>query len=280
MVIYIYSNSGTIKYFMDYVKSIIANHNEFVLILDYNELKIIINNINNNKIIFLQSIPNLSDVSNIINQIYILNTEQLSRQKALNDMQIYIKNNIKIIDYSKANIHCLNSLNIRTNILYIPYLINNNEIYNYDKIYDVAYVGLFQNNINYRMNIINKLKKSNIQINKIEGFDTDRDNLLFKYKILLNIHYNEEYKIFEQMRCNRCIFNKVIVITEKSIDINYELKDYIIECEYDKLIETTIDVINNYTYYYDKLFANFDINKISKDYFKITNDAFNIIKNI
>ena len=280
MVIYIYSNSRTIKYFMDYVKSIIANHNEFVLILDYNELKIIINNINNNKIIFLQSIPNLSDVSNIINQIYILNTEQLSRQQALNDMQIYIKNNIKIIDYSKANIDCLNSLNIRTNILYIPYLINNNEIYNYDKIYDVAYVGLFQNNINYRMNIINKLKKSNIQINKIEGFDTDRDNLLFKYKILLNIHYNEEYKIFEQMRCNRCIFNKVIVITEKSIDVNYELKDYIIECEYDKLIETTIDVINNYTYYYDKLFANFDINKISKDYFKITNDAFNILKNI
>ena len=82
------------------------------------------------------------------------------------------------------------------------------------------------------------------------------------------------------MRCNRCIFNKVIVVTEKSIDIDYELKDYIIECEYDKLVETTIEVLNNYKYYYNKLFANFDIDKISQYYFKITNDTFNIIKNI
>ena len=280
MIIYMYSYSGFIKYFIDYIKSIIVNHNEFVLIVDYDELKIIMNNINNNKIIFIKYIPYLSDISNIINQIYVLNTEQLSEPDNALPMQNYITNNIKIIDYSKANIQCLSSLNIKTNILYIPYSVNNNEIYNYDKIYDVAYVGWFPNDIiNYRTNIINNLKKTNIQINHIEGFDTDRDKLLFKHKILLNIHYNEKYKILEQIRCNRCIFNKVIVITEKSLDIDYELKNYIIECEYDKLVETTIDVLNNYTYYYNKLFSNFDIDKISKDYFKITNDTFNIIKN-
>jgi hypothetical protein len=280
MNIYIYCNNDNLIYFVDYINSILVNYNDIVLILDYNELKKIINNINNNetnndKIIFIQCIPDLTDVSNIIDQIYVFNTEQLSREELFNDMKNYNTNGIKIIDYSKANINFFSLLNIKNNILYIPYLVNNNEIFNHEKIYDIAHVG---SESIYRNNIINNLQNSNIQINKIEGYYSDRDDLLFKYKILINIHYNENYKVFEQLRCNRCIFNKIIVITEKSIDIDYELKDYIIECEYDKLVETAIDVINNYTFYYNKLFGNFDIEKISKDYLKITNDAFNIIK--
>ena len=281
MVVYIYSDSNTVKFFIDYINSIIINYNDIVLILNFNELLLIINNINNkinnDIIIFMQSIPNIN-ISNIINNIYILNTEQLTRKGELNKIQFYIANNIKIIDYSKSNIYCLKSNNINNNILYIPYLVNYNEIYNYDKIYDIAYIGHFIDERNYRMNIINSLNKSNIKTNEIKGFDIERDNLLFKYKILLNIHYNEEYNIFEQMRCNRCIFNKVIVITQKSIDIDFELKEYIIECEYNNLVETTISVINNYTYYYNKLFANFDIGKISKNYLKIADNTFNNIK--
>jgi hypothetical protein len=281
MVVYIYSDPNTVKFFIDYINSIIINYNDIVLISNFNKLLLIINNINNkinnDIIIFMQSIPNI-DISNIINNIYILNTEQLTREGELNRIQCYIANNIKIIDYSKSNIYCLKSKNINNNILYIPYLVNYNEIYNYDKIYDIAYIGHFIDERNYRMNIINSLNKSNIKTNEIKGFDIERDNLLFKYKILLNIHYNEEYNIFEQMRCNRCIFNKVIVITQKSIDIDFELKEYIIECEYNNLVATTISVINNYTYYYNKLFANFDIDKISKNYLKIADKAFNNIK--
>jgi hypothetical protein len=130
------------------------------------------------------------------------------------------------------------------------------------------------------MTIINSLKKLGVQTNEIKGYDIERDNLLFRYKILLNIHYNETYNIFEQMRCNRCIFNKVIVITQKSINNDFELKEYIIESEYDNLVDTTINVINNYKYYYDKLFSNFDIDKISKNYLKIADDTFNSIKQI
>ena len=281
MVVYIYSDPNTVKFFIDYINSIIINYNDIVLISNFNKLLLIINNINNkinnDIIIFMQSIPNI-DISNIINNIYILNTEQLTREGELNRIQCYIANNIKIIDYSKSNIYCLKSKNINNNILYIPYLVNYNEIYNYDKIYDIAYIGHFIDERNYRMNIINSLNKLNIKTNEIKGFDIERDNLLFKYKILLNIHYNEEYNIFEQMRCNRCIFNKVIVITQKSIDIDFELKEYIIECEYNNLVATTISVINNYTYYYNKLFANFDIDKISKNYLKIADKTFNNIK--
>lgn len=287
MIVYIYVNPITLKFFIDYINSIIINYNDVVLILDLNKLFVIINNISNkitnDIIIFMQTlpdIPNIPNIPNILNNIYILNTEQLTREEELNRIQCYITNNIKIIDYSKSNIYCLKSKNINNNILYIPYLVNHNEIYNYDKIYDIAYIGHFVNEKSYRMTIINSLKKLGVQTNEIKGYTIERDNLLFRYKILLNIHYNETYNVFEQMRCNRCIFNKVIVITQKSIDIDFELKEYIIESEYDNLVDTTINVINNYKYYYDKLFSNFDIDKISKNYLKIADDTFNSIKQI
>ena len=256
--------------------------------MNLDELLVIINNISNkitrDIIIFIQSIPNILNklnISIILNNIYILNTEQLTRQEMLNNMQIYAINNIKIIDYSKSNIDCLSKINkYKNKFLYMPYLVNYNEIYNYEKKYDIAYIGHFAGEKSYRMNIINSLKNLGVQTNEIIGFNSERDNLLFRYKILLNIHYDKEYNIFEQMRCNRCIFNKVIVITEKSIDTNFELKEYIIECEYDNLVDTTINVINNYKYYYDKLFANFDIDKISKNYLKIADETFNSIKQI
>ena len=107
-------------------------------------------------------------------------------------------------------------------------------------------------------------------MSQIVGFDKTRDEHLFKHKIALNIHFNERFKIFEQMRCNRCVFNKMIVITEKSLDVDYELKPYIIECDYDELVDTVIDVLENYDFYYNKLFDNFNIEQIQENYLKIS----------
>jgi len=285
MIVYIYVNPSTLKFFIDYINSIIINYNDVVVILDLNKLFVIINNISNkitnDIIIFMQTLPDIPNIPNILNNIYMLNTEQFQRlEESLNNMQVNTMNNIKIIDYSKTNIDCIKSIFTKNKFFYMPYLVNHNEIYNYDKIYDIAYIGHFVNEKSYRMTIINSLKKLGVQTNEIKGYTIERDNLLFRYKILLNIHYEKKYNIFEQIRCNRCIFNKVIVITEKSIDIDFELKEYIIESDYDNLVDTTINVINNYKYYYDKLFSNFDIDKISKNYLKITDDTFNSIKQI
>ena len=189
MDIYIYCEKSLLFVFIEYINSILANYNDLVLIFDYNELKTIISNIanTNDKIIFIQTIPDLSDISNIMNQIYLVNTEQLSREDWSNKIQTYLDNGIKIIDYSKANLQRLKLLNIKTDFFYIPYLVNNNEIYNYDKIYDVAHVGTGSK---YRMDIIDNLKNYNILINHIRHYGTERDNLLFKSKILIIIVHN------------------------------------------------------------------------------------------
>lgn len=174
----------------------------------------------------------------------------------------YYNHGIKCIDYSKGNIDEMRKFNNK--ILYLPYLINRNEILNYKKINDIAFIGDFFNSPR-RISIINDLKLQNININQIYGFDKIRDDSLFTHKILLNIHFDDDYKIFEQMRCNRCILNKMIVITEKNNDIDYELKQYIIECDYESLLSTTIDVLKNYDIYYNKLFENFNLNSIEEN---------------
>jgi hypothetical protein len=193
-------------------------------------------------------------------KIYVLNTEQLSKIEWVNNLKGI---SLPIIDYSLENVNILKEY--KNNVYYLPYLCNKNEIYDLEKIRDVAFIGCYDN---YRKQIIDKIPNLNI----IEGFDENRDLYLFTHKILLNIHFNERFKILEEMRCNRCIFNKMIVITEESLNKEYELKEYIIECKYENLIETTIEVLNNYDYYYNKLFKNFDLEKISNHYKNISDE--------
>jgi hypothetical protein len=272
MIYFFIDKQQHIPYFIDYINSINKNYNNTQLITDY---KLLINILNDNcKIIFIYNIPDdiITKYKHFYNKIYYLNTEQLSREEYVKKITEYYNLGIKCIDYSKANINCLN---FNKDVLYLPYLINTNEIFNYDKKNDIVFTGDFTSN--YRKNIINNLQKNNINIKVLYKFNKQRDDELFTYKILLNVHFNETYKIFEQMRCNRCIFNKMIVITEKSLDIDYELKEYIIECDYDKLVETTINVLQNYNYYYDKLFKNLDLNNIHENYMKLSNKVINDI---
>jgi len=255
-MIYFYCNVESIHFFIDYILSIKANYNNTELILNPCDLiNIIENRVETDIFIFIQYMPPVSFDELINIKCYLFNTEQLSKEEWIQRLSI---NPIKIIDYSLANIRCL--LPYRQDIYYLPYMVNRYEILNYEKIYDIACIGCWTDS--YRLDITNKIPNINI----IEGYGEQRDDQLFRHKILLNVHFNNQFQIFEQMRCNRCIMNKMIVITEKSLDVDFELKKYIIECEYDELVSTTQKVLENYEYYYNMLFSDFDIDKIEKMY--------------
>ena len=213
-------------------------------------------------------------------KIFILNTEQLSNEKRLNNILNFKKRGFGIIDYSKENIIYNNDS------FYLPYQVNKGEIYNFEKINDVCYIG--HPFSNYRINLLNEINKK-IKI-KIIGEQTDplltnmwgnkwgfeRDNVAFRCKILVNIHHDKNFLINEQMRINRCIFNKVIVISENGInnDLLY-LKKYIIFEKYENLLDKVSEVLENYEYYYNKIFNNFNIDDINKHYC----EEINIFKN-
>lgn len=253
-MIYFYCNPSTIHFFLDYINSIKANYNNVEIIIDTHALAIKMqNSINSDLYIFVQYMPPI--YVNTYANCALLNTEQLSK---IEWVQTLCNIPIEIVDYSMANIYCL--FPYRQNLHYLPYMVNRAEIYDFEKTLDVACIGCWTDS--YRLYITKQLPNINI----IEGYNEKRDEQLFRHKILLNVHFNEKFKIFEQMRCNRCIFNKMIVITEKSLDINFELKKYIIECEYDELVSMTNKVLNNYEYYYNMMFSDFDISKIEKMY--------------
>ena len=60
--------------------------------------------------------------------------------------------------------------------------------------------------------------------------------------------------------------------TSKKIDDVY-IKNYFIKCNYNDICKTVIDVMNNYDYYFNKIFGDFNDQEI-KDYYNIHYNIF------
>lgn len=266
--IYIYCPAGIYRFFADYIASInkilkatiITNIDEIYEIYNIDKIK------NNSIIIICQSWPKQYKIDNINKNLFLLNTEQLTIQKQLNDIIDFSKD-FTIIDYSKENIDIMNNNNIR-NVLYFPYIYNEDEIYNIVKKRNICMV---HSNTDRRTQVMNEYFK-NIKIDHVRGWSKLRDYTLFKYKILLNISAKEKYNIFESIRCYRCLFNKMIIISEEKY--KKELIDYehhIIFAKIEDIPEIINNVISNYEFYYKKL----DLDNIN---YKLNNHLIDIKK--
>lgn len=254
-------------YAIEYVLSIALKIGDFEIIILPNQS---IPEINiNNKYIFIgihYVYYPLIDCPNV----YYLNLEQLTidgtstPRNLLNELLEFKKKSqhLKLLDYSDTNVSILKQHNISS--IYIPYQVNYNEIYNYDKTMD--FVMCCSRN-EKKIKLFNNLKliyQNSHFIGLPPVWGKDRDNILFKSKILVNVHHDEkEYKIIEEIRITRCILNKMIVISEPSINPElYPLHPYIIYAENSDIITKTQDVLNNYDKYYNEIYGNFDINDI------------------
>lgn len=197
---------------------------------------------------------------------YILNFEQLSRKK-FHKITRFMGRRMKIIDYSIGNNFIYNKS------IVIPFLYYKN----YPDIIKNKNICMIGVNTPRREKLFTNLLKIDKTTNNIIGFGEDRDNQVLNYKILVNCHALDDFKIIEEIRINQFVINKIIVITENSINQNkYILKEHSICVDYENIIDTVKDVLNNYDFYYKKLFKNFDINNIKsyqnnliKTYFKI-----------
>lgn len=246
----------TYKYFEDYIMSINNKLNANIIKyndeLENNEKNILKFMNNNNIIIIIHRVPQyLIELDNIkFKNVFFLNTEQLSANSHFNYINNNINNKFHIIDYSKENIHILNNNNIM-NVIYFPYIYNDNEILNIKKTKNIC---TMKPEKSFRINVINNIKKNNIDINYIDGWNIKRDNVLFSHKILLNISARSNYNIFETIRCYRCLFNKMIIISDKKY--KPEIVDYyehILFIDLEDLPNKINDVISNYEKYYKLL---------------------------
>ena len=181
-----------------------------------------------------------------------------------------------MIDYINTNFKYYDN---KYNKYLLPYQINHCEIFKTNKQKNVCLIGTINNIPSNRQNIINLLKQKNINVDIISGFNTARDVNLFKYKIILNIgYYPDNCKVIETFRCDRCIYNKMIVVSDMKDNIEeYYLKEHIIFTDYNNIPDKVIEVINNYDEYYNKLFSKLNIEEINC---KLYNLSKNLIDNI
>lgn len=222
---------------------------------------------------FVQSVPNFSFNGK---NIFLLNIEQLSRVQ----YKKYIKNclsyGIKVVDYSIENITYINKNN---NILSLPYQLNELEIsklkefVSVEKTYDIAFVGTISPK---RKKILSELKNNGLNILEIHIFGDQRDKLIGSAKILLNIHFSDDYNMHETFRCDRFVFANMLVISESSIYNNLlDTSNLVIFVNYNNIVEKVMDVIDNYNNYYEQL-----ISKNNLLFEHIKNNRFNNLLNL
>ena len=74
-------------------------------------------------------------------------------------------------------------------------------------------------------------------------------------KIFINLHKNDKTSLLETLRIHELIKYRVIIISQKCICCNDPLSKYVIFVDDNKLISKSIDVLNNYDYYFNKIYG-------------------------
>jgi hypothetical protein len=193
---------------------------------------------NRNYLVRIDNFNNLND-SNIIIDYSIPNIHNISLVDSLNNFA-------KKMIYIAPKLYELNINSNNRTIETLTTFINTNEPRRY------KLLELLKNNKIIHTNINNCFNKKKLQ------------ELYKKTKILINIHQTEHHHTLEELRILPALLNGVIVISEFSpLTELVPYSKFIIWTKYDNIIDTIINVINNYETFYNKIF-NDNINILEK----------------
>ena len=169
-----------------------------------------------------------------------------------------------VVDYSIPNIRNISTSNnynsFSEKLLYIAPVIYNYELTNFMNKRDLDVLTTFINTEEPRRHkLLNNIRDNNINHKNVNNCyeKTSLKELYLNTKIIINIHQTEHHHTFEELRCLPALLNGVIVISENSpLNELVPYNEFIIWTSYYKIIDTLKDVINNYEFYYNKIFNN------------------------
>jgi hypothetical protein len=110
-----------------------------------------------------------------------------------------------------------------------------------------------------RKNLIDNIKNINLShININNCFDKNElEKLYLNTKVMINIHQTEHHHTFEELRVLPALLCGIIVICEDSpLKESIPYNDFVIWSTYDNILDKTSEVLNNYEFYYNKIFGN------------------------
>jgi len=207
------------------------------------------------------------------NRCIYLNVEMLSEDVRVKHILNLIKENIQIADYSIANINYIQAyakdqqVEIKKPIVYLPYQFNlQDQIQLYNKVneyeYDIGIINALpkqsdtvNSKLTYRRTKLwNDLQSRNMTSINIMGWGKERDSLIRKCKVIINVHHFECFNIFEHIRCDRLLFANKIVLSDESILMNdLDIFPHVQWCKFDKILDMAKNIVDNFEMYQDKI---------------------------
>lgn len=203
-------------------------------------------------------------------RLIYLNVEMLTEIHRMKNVIDAIQAGFKIFDYSHSNLLQLNKyikhqqLTVdKIDMRHFPYQYNLRDqvqLANVDGVYkyDVGVINAaikrddsVDSELTYRrVKLWEQLQLSELKCINILGWGAERDELLKRCKVIINVHHFECFNIFEQIRCDRLIFAKKIIISDKSIFTEtYDMVDNVLWEDYDNIIPRAKEVVNNFEKY-------------------------------
>jgi hypothetical protein len=191
-------------------------------------------------IVFIQQPPPSTSLKLRARSFSLLNIEQLTRPMARDWLVSSLKKWPQIstlIDYSQANVDIISkSVPLKFCVepfLYVdppfPDVIGNNDY--------VAFVGAMSKR---RQKVLDMLKGIGFTVCHIKAWGKERDAKIAECRVLLNIHYADDYKVFESFRCVPWVRHPFVkVVSETSLGQEKESSyPHIIWANYDDLVQS------------------------------------------
>ena len=218
-------------------------------------------------------------------RVVFLNVEMLSEERRINKIIELIKKGIQIADYSLVNIIFLkeyakeHNIPITKEIIYLPYQYNLQDQVQLENIddkyeYDIGIINALptqddsvdKSNTYRRTKIWNDLQNTKWKCINIMGWGKERDELIKRCKVIINVHHFEVFNIFEHIRCDRMIWAKKIVISDNSYGMNVlDITKYVFCEEFDNIISRTEKILKKFSVYYRDVMKTIPMDKVISD---------------
>lgn len=232
-----------------------------------------------------EKIQHLVDGMLSSDRVVYLNVEMLSESIRMDHILGLIKKGIQIADYSMVNIIFLkeyakeHNIPITKEVIYLPYQYN---------LRDQVQLQNIDDKYEYDIGIINALPKQDDSVDKVNtyrrtkmwndlqntkwkcinilGWGKERDELIKRCKVIINVHHFEAFNIFEHIRCDRMIWAKKIIVSDNSLGMDkLDITKYIFCEEFDDIIPRSEEVLQKFTEYYRDSMKAISMDKVIAD---------------
>lgn len=231
-------------YFEDYLDSL----DLFDVIILYKNMEDIMNIQHRNiKLIFILDLDENMLALNLQKDVMIFCIEQMTILGRYNYMREFYKDGYHLISHTNAqkkhfpNTEVLPYQYQEDEVNKLKTFITSNPLVTNAKYeYDVCMIGC---NSDMRHNIFNELVRRGVRIVNVEGWKDIRDRQVARCKILLNVHFHDDYQVYEHLHCDRWMFAGKLIISEKSLRTRDLQLRNVIFIDYEELVDTCIRYI-------------------------------------